>query len=205
MDILDNLRGVDIILASGSPRRRELLQQLGLKFNVKVSNTPEIPTGDSPEEVVEGLSREKAEAVACDILKNNLKDYRCVIIAADTAVFLNNIMLGKPSDEKEAYKMIAAIQGRNHVVYTGVTVAIINAGEVKYKVFSVGTTVSVSPMTDYEIACYINKGESLDKAGAYGIQGSFSAFVRGIEGDYNNVVGLPLEALYRELKNISLI
>lgn len=204
MDILKNLSEVTIILASGSPRRKELLGSLGLKYNVKVSNIEEKPMGNTPKEIVESLSKQKTEAVVSDILRGNQIKNPCIVIGADTAVFLDNTMLGKPENQEEAYKMIGAIQGKKHDVYTGVTLGIIKNNTVRYDTFYEKTVVKVTPMTNYEIDCYIKLGESLDKAGAYGIQGDFSIFVEGIEGDHNNVIGLPVAALYTHLKDIDL-
>lgn len=204
VDILNNLKDTKIILASGSPRRKELLSKLGIKFNVRVSNIKEISTANTPEGIVEELSRQKTEAVVGDIVKENIENNICIVIGSDTAVFYDNNMLGKPKDSEEAYKMISVIQGRKHSVYSGVTVAIIKNNNVRYITFSERTEVKIAFMSKKEIECYILLGESLDKAGAYALQGPFSIFIESITGDYNNVIGLPLASLYKCLKGIEL-
>lgn len=184
----------NIILASGSPRRRELLQQIGLEFEVITSNAEEVTTHSSPGEIVKELSRLKARAVA-DILTEE-KRKQSVVIGADTIVYAQGKVLGKPKNEADAYKMIAALAGKTHDVYTGVTFV---SDREEYSFFE-QTSVEVYEMTDEEIQAYIRTGEPMDKAGAYGIQGAFAAYVKGISGDYNNVVGLPAAGVYQALK-----
>lgn len=188
-----------IILASGSPRRRELLTQIGIDFDVVTSNAEEIITKTYPKDIVCELSCLKAKAVY-DMLKEPQKDIdNSVIIGADTIVYCDGEILGKPADNDDAYRMIKKISGGVHQVYTGVT--FIYKGNVKS--FSEKTDVSVYDMSETEINRYIKTGEAIDKAGAYGIQGAFAAYVKGINGDYNNVVGLPVAKLYHELVNIN--
>lgn len=188
-----------IILASGSPRRRELLTQIGIDFDVVTSNAEEIITKTYPQDIVCELSCLKAKAVY-DMLKEPQKDIdNSVIIGADTIVCCDGEILGKPADNDDAYRMIKKISGGVHQVYTGVT--FIYKGNVKN--FSEKTDVSVYDMSETEINRYIQTGEAIDKAGAYGIQGAFAAYVKGINGDYNNVVGLPVAKLYHELVNIN--
>lgn len=187
-----------IILASASPRRKELLEQIGVDFEVVISNAPEIITKTDPQQVVEELSRQKAEAVAKQ-LHGTEGENVCgtIVIGADTVVCKDGEIMGKPRDEADAYRMLCLLAGSTHSVFTGVTVI---ADGALVKTFSCGTRVHIYPMTQEEIQSYIETGEPMDKAGAYGIQGRFAAWVKGIEGDYNNVVGLPVSALWQVLK-----
>ena len=149
---------------------------------------------------MESLSFQKAKDVAARLLKGELEP-GCLIVGADTVVAAGGKILGKPKDRKDAAEMLSAIQGDVHQVYTGVTLAEVKAGRiVRAETFSSCTSVTVCPMTDEEIAEYARSGEPLDKAGAYGIQGVFAKFVEKIEGDYNNVVGLPVAAVYQRLR-----
>lgn len=186
-----------IVLASGSPRRRELLTQVGVSFEVITSNVEEVVTSNKPSAVVEELSRQKAEDVF-----NRLKTSgeELVVIGSDTVVANEDCILGKPKNEMDAYNMIEQLAGKKHSVFTGVTVCIMRQGKEQVITFSEETRVSVDSMTPENIRDYIATGESLDKAGAYGIQGKFAAFVLGIEGDYNNVVGLPVGRLCKVLR-----
>lgn len=187
-----------VILASGSPRRRELLVMLGVPFDIMVSSAEEETTATHPAEVTEQLSCEKAQEVAVRLQSAGEENY--VVIGADTVVSVDGRILGKPADREEAREMIGLLQGRQHMVYTGVTLVIGQGKEQKTVTFSQGTRVSVAPMTEEEIRDYISTPEPYDKAGAYGIQGSFAKYVQGIEGDYYNVVGLPVHELYQHLK-----
>lgn len=190
-----------IILGSASPRRKELMEQIGLPFEVRVSTKEEIYTSKVPEEIVKELARAKAENVAEETAGENL-----TVIGADTVVVLDNQILGKPKDEKEAFTMLKSLQGRAHKVYTGIAVLDFDRNGGKNCVSeAVGTTVYVEPMKDVEIWDYIRSKEPMDKAGAYGIQGRFAAFIRKIEGDYFNVVGLPVSRVYRILKDMSVL
>ncbi len=197
-----------IVLASASPRRRELLEQIGLPFEVVTSRVEERISSERPWEVVEELSRQKAEAVG-ELLG---REAACrsgaspgeglLVIGADTVVSLEGEILGKPLDERDAFKMLTRLQGREHEVYTGVTLLYRAPGALEQTVrsFHERTRVSFFPMTEEEIGEYVGTGDPLDKAGAYGIQGFCARYVRGIEGDYNNVVGLPAGRLYQEIK-----
>lgn len=184
---------MELILASKSPRRRELLAQVGIPFTVRESCCEEKLIGENPEEIVKGLAFRKAEAVLREA------DGEAVVLGADTVVVLAGEILGKPRDEEEAFRMLQALQGRDHSVYTGVALLCRN-GKAPVS-FAEETKVFVYPMSEEEIRAYIATGEPMDKAGAYGIQGRFAAFIRRIEGDYTNVVGLPVGRLYQEWKN----
>ncbi|MCR5525838.1 MAG: Maf family protein [Lachnospiraceae bacterium] len=182
----------EIILASASPRRQELLRQIGINFMVIVSDSEEEYSSNDPEKAAEEISFGKARNVAekCD---------SGVIVAADTIVVVDGRILGKPEDEKEAFKMLKELQGRSHKVITGVTLARFEKNEIRYNSFHETTEVEIYPMTDVEILDYISTGDPMDKAGSYGIQGVFAKFIKKIDGDYYNVVGLPLGRLYHEL------
>ncbi|MBS6397716.1 MAG: septum formation inhibitor Maf [Clostridiales bacterium] len=179
-----------IILASASPRRKELLEQIGAAFEIRKAEGEEVITSDIPQEVVKELSGQKAQEVA-------EKAAGTVIIGADTVVAIEGQILGKPKDRADAVRMLKLLQGTDHEVITGVTVILKEQG--KRICFAEVTKVHVFPMTDAQIKAYVESGEPMDKAGAYGIQGRFAAYVSGIEGDYNNVVGLPVGRLYQEL------
>ena len=192
-----------IILGSASPRRQELLSQIGVEFEVRVSNKEEIYKSSIPEEIVKELSLMKAENVASDLLENiadgSIKD--TVVIGADTIVVLDDEILGKPSDEEDAVCMLTRLQGREHWVYTGVAVLDFGPdGEKTVINYPVGTKVYVNAMTEDEIRAYVATKDPLDKAGAYGIQGRFAAYIDRIDGDYYNVVGLPVSRVYRTLR-----
>ena len=182
-----------LILASASPRRRELLSLTGLPFTVMAGNGEEIISTEDPARAVSELSRQKAEAV---LLRAEDGD---TVIGADTAVALDGRILGKPADKADAFRMLRMLQGRDHAVYTGVTILKKNSRTAPVT-FAERTAVHVLPMSDEEIRAYIATGEPMDKAGAYGIQGRFAVYVAGIEGDYQNVVGLPVSRLYGYLK-----
>ena len=183
---------MDIILASHSPRRRELLERMGVeRFEVCSPDVDENIGDYPPAELVSRLSRRKAEAVAAQREGG-------VIIAADTVVALDGAVLGKPADELEAFKMLSTLSGGRHQVYTGVTVL---AGDEKHTEYEV-TDVTFRELSEQEIEDYIRTGEPLDKAGAYGIQGYGALFIEGIQGDYYNVMGLPVCRLGRMLERV---
>lgn len=182
-----------MILASASPRRKELLGLWKIDFQIVPAKKEEVLTTREPEEAVCELSRQKAEEVAEQFGEGSL------IIGADTVVALDGEILGKPGSEKGAFDMLQKLQGHTHSVFTGVTVIGKEKGESWSRTFVEETRVTVVPMTEVQIWNYVNHGESLDKAGAYAIQGFFGTFVEKIEGDYNNVVGLPLSRLFQEL------
>lgn len=181
---------MQIILASQSPRRRELLGQMGFTdFEIRPAVGEErAEPGLTPAELVEALSRQKGEEIA-----KNAAD--ALVIAADTVVAVDGRVLGKPHDRGEAEAMLASLSGRTHTVYTGVTLCC--GGEVLCQ--HEATHVRFRPLTAEEISAYVATGEPMDKAGAYGIQGYGALLVEGIEGDYSNVVGLPVCRLGRML------
>lgn len=226
--------------------------QIGIGFEVRVSNVEETVTAVEPGEVVEELSRQKAEAVFASLEEaegvsampeedaegvpetseegvesvpaiseesaegvpetskqgvegvpetSEESEEDVLVIGADTVVALEGQILGKPSDREHAAEMLRRLAGNIHEVYTGVTLLYRSgSGTVQRKVFHERTKVEFFPMTEEEIQCYVRSGDCMDKAGAYGIQGYFARYVRGIEGDYNNVVGLPVGRLYQEAK-----
>lgn len=206
-----------VILGSASPRRRELLAQIGVEFEVRVSGKEEVYHSETPEEIVKELALMKAENVMADmtveqVLKKPATEKTeetedrqtflksTVIIGADTVVVLDDKILGKPKDEEDAFRMIQSLQGRGHEVYTGVAVIEFDSEGKRSTVnHAVGTKVYVNAMTEEEIHAYIATGEPVDKAGAYGIQGRFAPFIDRIEGDYYNVVGLPVSYVYQVL------
>ncbi len=185
---------VPLILASRSPRRHKLLAQLGLDFEVHPSNLDENATNHRlPEQLVEQLALEKARAVAARFPE-------ALTLGADTIVVIGGDVLNKPADEAEARAMLRRLSGRTHTVYTGV--ALVHPASRREVVDYEATQVTFAPLTDAEIDAYVATGSPLDKAGAYGIQDDFGAvFIRRIEGDYYNVVGLPLHRFYRMLRN----
>ena len=184
-----------LILASASPRRKELLGKIGLEFDIIPAKGEEVVTKNLPWEVVEELSFQKAKEIA------DMQKEECIVIGSDTIVAKEEKIMGKPKDEAEAYQMLSEIAGNVHQVYTGVT--LIRTGkEPKVITFAEKTHVHLYPMSDKEIYSYIATKDPMDKAGAYGIQGDFAIHVKGIEGDYYNVVGLPIGKVYQELKQL---
>ena len=187
-----------IILASASPRRKELLSQIGIEYEVIPSNTEEIITSTVPSDIVMELAKQKAE----DVVRNVNKPGK-IVLGADTIVAYENKVMGKPVNEEDAFSMISSLENATHQVYTGVSLSYLKKdGEICSHVFFEKTDVVVYPMTKEEIWDYIETKDCMDKAGSYGIQGAFAAFIKGINGDYNNVVGLPVGRVYQELKNI---
>lgn len=205
-----------IILASASPRRRELLSQIGIAYEVIPSNVEEVITCTVPSEIVMELAKQKAEDI---VIQLNCPGK--LVLGADTIVALKGEVMGKPVDEADAFSMISKLQNNTHQVYTGVSLSYMKEdGEIFSHVFYEETEVMVYSMTEEEIWYYIKMKTSSnnakiskwdktsvpfeceDKAGAYGIQGPFAAYIQGISGDYNNVVGLPVGRVYQELKNI---
>ena len=190
------MRKRELILASGSPRRKELLEQIGIEPVIVPSRIEEVVTSSEPEKVVLELSSQKAE----DVMSRS--PVGSVVLGADTVVAIDGMFLGKPKSHEEACGMIRRIQGRRHQVYTGVAILWKEESGVQKKHFTVGTDVEVFPMTEEEIQAYAALEEPMDKAGAYAIQGRFAAYIKGISGDYSNVVGLPVGSVYQELKII---
>ncbi len=182
------------ILASASPRRKELLTQAGFRFQVIPSSAEEKPTKTIPSEIVMQLASQKAE----DIFRRCGQE-DCVVIGADTIVVYRDEIMGKPADKEEAYDMLSMLADRTHQVYTGVSLIISRKGSICTRTFYESTDVTFCPISREDLHAYVETGEPLDKAGAYGIQGSFAVHVKCIRGDYNNVVGLPVCHLYQEL------
>ncbi len=178
--------GMTIVLASGSPRRRELMAKAGYDFVVRPTDADERVEG-LPRERVMALARRKAEASSEEALP---------VLSADTLVALGDQVLGKPRDEADARRMLASLSGRTHQVYTGVCIRY--RGE--YFVDCERTDVTFRPLTDGEIDEYIATGEPMDKAGAYGIQGGAGAFVERLEGPFDNVMGLPMGLVKRMIR-----
>lgn len=177
----------EIILASGSPRRRELLELADIPFTVQTAEVDEsIPAGISPEEAVQMLAAKKARAIP---------SHGKVVLAADTVVALDGVIFGKPRDKKEAVEILGTLSGRTHQVHTGVCLL---KGE-REMVFCETAQVEFYPLTQEEILRYVDSGEPMDKAGAYGIQGKGALLVRGIRGDYYTVMGLPIARVVRAL------
>jgi septum formation protein len=201
-----------MILASGSPRRKELLEQIGLEFEICPAKGEEVITTTVPEDVVVELSRQKAEEVAGGIVsylekgipvpfKEAAGGQDILVIGADTVVAYDCRILGKPKDEADAKAMLTLLSGQTHSVYTGVTCVFISAdGRTGEHCFFEKTDVTMYPLSEQEILRYIATGEPMDKAGSYAIQGKCAIHVKEIHGDYNNVVGLPVARLYQELR-----
>lgn len=212
-------QNVRLVLASASPRRRELLSQIGLEFTVMPSKKEENAKATEAGALVQELSRQKAvdiweqlsggqgqnpdadqEQISEETQEPNLNGKRqpeLLVIGADTVVCCEGKILGKPHSREAAAEMLTALQGRSHEVYTGVTLY----SQSETVTFFECTQVEFYPMTEVEISEYIDSKEPMDKAGAYGIQGLGARFVKGIRGDYNNVAGLPVGRLYQELKS----
>ena len=187
-----------IILASASPRRSELMQQAGYEFEIQASNKEETYRSDTPEEIVKELALLKAEDVA---QQNTGGDF--LVIGADTVVVYQGQILGKPQSKTHAFEMIRNFQGQKHQVYTGVAILKCDKDGIQQVIReAVKTDDYVNPMTDEEIWSYIARDNVLDKAGAYGIQSGFAAHIEKIEGDYCNVVGLPISFVYEAIKQL---
>lgn len=193
---------MEIILASGSPRRREILERLGVRFSVIVSDKEEKINNDTPEECVKRLAKMKAEDIF-EQLKNDGED-DFLVIGADTVVALDGRILTKPKDAADAARMLKSLSGRTHQVYTGVFVAVSKNGKRENISFAERSDVFVSELLDSEILKYIATKEPFDKAGGYAVQGLFAPYIERIEGDYYNIVGLPLSRLFREFKKIQI-
>ena len=200
-----------IILASGSPRRKELLEQIGLEFEICPAKGEEIITKTTPQEIVEELSRQKAEEVAAGIVFYNERNpmltspQDILVIGADTVVAYEGQILGKPRDEADAKRMLSILSGNTHSVYTGVTLLFIDqSGRTGEYSFAEKTDVTMYPISETEMERYIATGEPMDKAGAYGIQGKCAIYIKEIAGDYYNVVGLPIGRLYQELQRLGI-
>lgn len=189
-----------ILLASQSPRRRELLSQAGFVYEVEPSQVEEHTTRTIPWEIVMELSRQKALDIS-----RRYKDPELLVVGADTIVAYGDRILGKPHSAEAAVEMLTLLQGSRHQVYTGVTLVWTEQGEERIHTFYEKTEVEFYPMSQEEIYRYVDTGDCMDKAGAYGIQTQFGIYIKGIHGDYNNVVGLPIAALYQEMKRNDLL
>jgi septum formation protein len=185
-----------LVLASASPRRREILQHAGIPFIVHPSNAPELPReGEAPQACAERLAREKA----VDVFRQRPQDF---VLGADTIVIVDGQILGKPRDARDAARMLHLLAGKTHQVTTGVCLIVPNdKGESAIEdTRSETTLVTMSALSDEDIESYVATDEPLDKAGAYAIQGIASRWISRIEGDYFNVVGLPVSLVYRMLR-----
>lgn len=186
-----------LILASGSPRRREMLSQLGLSFTVCPACGEEVLHTSVPAEAVKSLALQKAAEIAAKT------EEPALVIGSDTVVACDGEILGKPRDEADAFRMLFKLQGRAHTVYTGV--AVIDTEQQETLVlFEDHTAVQMYPMSEAQIRAYIATGEPMDKAGSYAIQGLCAPFIQGIQGDYHTVVGFPLARCYQELLGVGI-
>jgi septum formation protein len=190
---------MDFILASGSLRRQELIKRMGIDYQVIVSEFDEenVPYDGDPESYVKILASEKAKSILNEETRN------AFILGADTIVCAQGRILGKPKDRDDAFAMMKIVQNNTHDVYSGL--ALIHENKGIMETVSRKTSVQFSSMSDEEIHTYLDKNEWKDKAGAYGIQGAAGLFIKGIEGDYYNVMGLPLNTLYNILKKHQII
>jgi septum formation protein len=184
-----------LVLASASPRRQELLRNAGIEFVVQPANVPEVPgRSELPRAYAERLAREKAQA----IFRQRPDDF---VLGADTVVVIEQEILEKPSDANDAARMLRMLSGRRHEVITGVCLVGRGSEEVRSEI----TQVTFSPLTDGDIRFYVASREPMDKAGAYGIQGMASRWITRIEGDYSNVVGLPVALVWRMLREQEMV
>ena len=199
-----DLNNIRIILASQSPRRKELLSKLGVPFEVIPSYDEEAPKETRPSRVVMELSRMKASDVFFRVEEDTPEDQDLLVIGADTIVALNGEILGKPKDHEDAYRMIAALSGKDHEVFTGVTLLFKKAlsEEVQEKTFFEQTTVTFFSLSEEELKALSESDEPLDKAGAYAIQGEAGVYISRINGDVMNVIGLPVPRLLQEIKRL---
>jgi len=183
-----------LVLASASPRRQELLRNAGIRFVVEATSIPEVARdGELPQDFAERMAREKAETV----FRNRPKDF---VLGADTVVVIDNMILGKPRDPADAARMLRLLSGRTHEVITAVCLMGPSSKAGFQDTRSETTSVTISELSDEDIRSYVAAGEPLDKAGAYGIQGMASRWIPRIEGDYFNVVGLPVALVLRMLQ-----
>ena len=184
-----------IILASASPRRKELLEQVGAEFEIIPAVGEEIITDSSPQQAVLDLAAKAAE-VAAKVRED------AIILGADTVVAFGDKILGKPKDEADAKQMLSLLSGKTHSVYTGVSIVVRQSGESQSYSFYEETEVTMYPLSEQQILSYIRTKEPMDKAGSYGIQGKGAVFIEKIQGDYNNVVGLPIARVFRTLEEV---
>ena len=202
------MTNIKIILASGSPRRKELLAQAGYDFDVCPSLSEEDLEVMAPSEYVMLLAKMKADEVCNRIIAEDVGrrakklPEKFVVLGADTVVSLNGRILGKPYDYDDAYNTLNSLSGQTHQVYTGVCLIYVNGRAKSSSSFYEKTDVSFYPISHEEIIQYLATNELFDKAGSYGIQGEGGLFVKEINGDYNNVVGLPLARVYHEIETL---
>lgn len=204
---MDNI--YKIVLASNSPRRKQILDQLNIEYEICPSGVEETVSSSVPTEVCQELASKKAMDVAASIRAYNelhkdiVSPQNILVIGADTIVAANEEILGKPSDENDAVRMLKMLQNSSHSVFTGVAFVFISKeGRVGEYHFYEESKVYFYPMGDDDIKRYIDSGEPMDKAGAYGIQGKAAEFVRSIDGDYYNVMGFPIARILNELKTL---
>ena len=207
-------RNIRLVLASASPRRRELMHQAELFPEILPSHKEERSRAKTPAALVKALSGTKAGDIAAQLCAGaeaadgaehqaEKADGSFLVVGADTIVVHDGLVLGKPKDPEDAVRMLRELSGRTHHVYTGVTLILGGAaGQLRKVSFYEKTAVQVYPLTEAEIRAYVSSGDPLDKAGAYGIQGAFGQHIRGIRGDYTNVVGLPLGRTVWEMKKL---
>lgn len=210
---------MQIILASASPRRKELMQQIGAEFQIYPSDAEEVITKSEPQEIVVELARQKAESIKNKYETGGLsvsegkisseqnsgkEELPLLVIGADTVVAADAAILGKPEDREDAKRMLDLLAGHTHQVYTGVSIWIRSLAGWQEHYFYEKTDVTMYPMSEEEKENYLNTPEPYDKAGAYGIQGKCAAYIEKICGDYNNVVGLPVARLYQEMKKFGI-
>ena len=185
-----------IILASASPRRKELLEQVGAEFEIIPAVGEEIITDSSPQQAVLDLAAQKAAEVAAKVRED------AIILGADTVVAFGDKILGKPKNEADAKQMLSLLSGKTHSVYTGVSIVVRQSGESQSYSFYEETEVTMYPLSEQQILSYIRTKEPMDKAGSYGIQGKGAVFIEKIQGDYNNGVGLPIARVFRTLEEV---
>lgn len=195
MSVKSIMEHYSVVLASQSERRKDILENIGMRFRVIVSHSAEKRVGDTPAEIVRNIAVEKALDVWRQLEKEPKADRPWLLIAADTVVSLDGGILGKPESPAHAEEMLSRLSGRAHEVLTGVCLKTADA----VRSFCESTEVSFYPLTPEDIREYVSTGDPMDKAGAYGAQGIFSCYVRGIRGDYFNVIGLPAARLVHEI------
>ncbi|MDF2484155.1 MAG: hypothetical protein K0R46_323 [Herbinix sp.] len=189
-----------IILASESPRRKEIMETMGIPYRVIPSNVKEEVEETVPAQMVQALARLKTVAIKELVLQQADADKDIIILGADTMVFYKEHALGKPKDEGDAARMLRMLSNDVHEVYTGVSIIVLRRdGEEENIGFDVCTKVVVNPLTEEQILDYIATGEPMDKAGAYAIQGKFGIYIKEIEGDYYNIVGFPIAEIYASM------
>lgn len=189
-----------IILASESPRRKEIMELMGIPYEVMTKNVKEVTNEMKPAEMVKSLAGLKTRAIAADFIEKADENKEIIIIGADTMVFYREHALGKPKNTEDAVRMLSMLSNDVHEVYTGVNIILLNKeGNTEELSFAVCTKVYVEKLTKEQIEDYIATGEPMDKAGAYAIQGKFGIFIKEIVGDYYNVVGFPIAKIYDTL------